>query len=110
MEETPGTLIEAVRYFSDLDVCHAYLRKTRWPRGIVCPHCDGKRVDEVRRRRLLCKDCRKEFSDKVGTIFVGLNLNNGNYGFCAMTFLFWLPSFTYIMFTNFALIEKEWRL
>lgn len=69
MTDTPQTLIEAVRYFSDLDVCHAYLRKIRWPRGIACPHCDGKRCDEVRRRRLLCKDCRKEFSDKVGTIF-----------------------------------------
>lgn len=69
MIDTPETLLEAVRYFSDLDVCHAYLRKVRWPRGIVCPNCDGKRCDEVRRRRLLCKDCRKEFSDKVGTIF-----------------------------------------
>lgn len=69
MTDTPQTLLEAVRYFSDLDVCHAFLRKLRWPRGPVCPHCEGKRCDEVRRRRLLCKDCRKEFSDKVGTIF-----------------------------------------
>jgi transposase-like protein len=69
MTDTPKTLLEAVRYFSDLDTCHAYLRKIRWPRGVQCPHCDGKRCDEVRRRRLLCKDCRKEFSDKVGTIF-----------------------------------------
>jgi len=69
MTDTPQTLLEAVRYFSDLDTCHEYLRKIRWPRGVVCPHCDGKRCDEVRRRRLLCKDCRKEFSDKVGTIF-----------------------------------------
>jgi transposase-like protein len=69
MTDTPQTLLEAVRYFSDLDTCHEYLRKIRWPRGVVCPHCDGRRCDEVRRRRLLCKDCRKEFSDKVGTIF-----------------------------------------
>lgn len=69
MTDTPTTLIEAVRYFSELDTCHVYLRKIRWPRGVVCPHCEGKRCDEVRRRRLLCKDCRKEFSDKVGTIF-----------------------------------------
>lgn len=69
MNDCPQSLLEAVRYFSDLDTCHNFLRKIRWPRGPVCPHCEGKRCDEVRRRRLLCKDCRKEFSEKVGTIF-----------------------------------------
>lgn len=69
MNDCPQSLLEAVRYFSDLDVCHTFLRKIRWPRGAVCPHCESNRTAEVRRRRLLCKDCRKEFSDKVGTIF-----------------------------------------
>ena len=69
MTDTPQTLIEAVRYFSDLNTCHQYLRKIRWPRGPVCPHCDSKNVGEISRQRLRCKDCRKDVRDKAGTIF-----------------------------------------
>ena len=70
MTDTPETLIEAVRYFSDLDVCHQYLRKIRWPRGVVCPHCESRRVGEISLQRLLCKYCRKDVRDKADTIFV----------------------------------------
>ena len=31
MSETPKSLLEAVRYFADLDRCSAYLRSLRWP-------------------------------------------------------------------------------
>jgi transposase-like protein len=72
-DNLPETLLEAVRYFSDLDTCNAYMRRIKWPGGtIVCPHCEakGERIGEVASRRLLrCKDCRKQFSYKVGTIF-----------------------------------------
>ena len=41
-DDTPTTLIEAVRYFSDLDACDDYLRRIRWPTGTVrCPHCNS---------------------------------------------------------------------
>ena len=34
----PRTLLEAVRHFSNLDVCHEYMRGVKWPDGnIVCP-------------------------------------------------------------------------
>jgi transposase-like protein len=71
MTDTPCTLIEAVRYFSDLDVCTDYLKSIRWPKGEpVCPACESKRIGEIATRRMLrCKDCRKQFSVKVGTIF-----------------------------------------
>jgi transposase-like protein len=68
----PETLMEAVRYFADLDVSHAYLRKIKWPNGPVCPACGakGQRIGEVASRRLLrCKDCRKQIYAKQGTIF-----------------------------------------
>jgi transposase-like protein len=68
--ELPTTLLEAVRYFSDLDVCMDFLVKQRWPEGIACPHCEGKEVYPIRSRRIFkCKACRKQFSAKVGTIF-----------------------------------------
>jgi hypothetical protein len=58
MSDTPQTLMEAVRYFSDLDTCHEYLRKIRWPRGVVCPHCEGKRCDDERKGMMEPRDGR----------------------------------------------------
>ena len=67
----PETLIEAVRYFSDLSTCNAYMRRIKWPRGrITCPECGSDRIGEIKSRHLpRCKECRKQFSHKVGTIF-----------------------------------------
>ncbi len=71
MTETPKTLIEAVRCFSDLDVCEAYMRELRWHGGPpVCEHCGSDRIGEIKTMRLLrCKDCRKKLYTKKGTIF-----------------------------------------
>ena len=73
MDDTPTCLIEAVRYFSDLEVCNAYMARIRWSDGKpVCPACGAKgdRVGAIATRQMLrCKDCRKQFSHKVGTIF-----------------------------------------
>src|SRR6266568_2156340 len=70
---SPQTLIEAVRYFSDLDVCHNYMLSIKWPDGkITCPKCGGENVGNIASRRMLqcrAKGCRKQFSVKVGTIF-----------------------------------------
>lgn len=73
MKDCPQTLLEAARYFADLNVCNEYMRRIKWPNGtIVCPHCGakGERIGEIATRHMLrCKDCRKQFSHKVGTIF-----------------------------------------
>jgi transposase-like protein len=71
MTDLPQTLLDAVRYFSDLTVCHDYMRRIKWPNGVItCPDCDSDRIGEIKTRHLLrCKDCRKQFSYKVGTIF-----------------------------------------
>ena len=72
-ESGPQTLIEAVRYFSDLQVCFRYMIDLKWPDGkIVCPKCGGDKIGNVASRCLLqCKGtaCRKQFSAKLGTIF-----------------------------------------
>ncbi len=71
--ENPQSLLGAIRYFSDPDVCHAYMVKINWPDGrITCPKCGGENIGEIKSRRMFqCKaaDCRKQFSTKVGTIF-----------------------------------------
>ena len=73
MSDSPQSLIEAVRYFSDSQVCFEAMLAAKWPDGkVTCPKCHGDKVGVVRSRSLLqCKaaGCRKQFSVKVGTIF-----------------------------------------
>lgn len=71
-DETPETLLEAVRYFADEDVAVAFYANLRWPAGEQhCPHCGSVREHYYlsAKRKWRCKDCRKDFSVKVGTIF-----------------------------------------
>lgn len=72
-DDGPKTLMEAVQHFASLDVCHAYMIRLKWPDGrIACPKCGGDEVGNIASRRMLqckAKDCRKQFSAKVGTIF-----------------------------------------
>lgn len=74
----PKSLQQAIIYFADPDICESYMRKIKWPDGvIICPACgaSGERIGEIKTRRMLrCKDCRKQFSHKVGTIFESSNV------------------------------------
>lgn len=66
----PQTLVDAVRYFADPDVCLSFVANLRWPHGPVCPECGGVEPSFLKTRRLWkCKACKKQFSVKVGTIF-----------------------------------------
>lgn len=70
--ETPQTLLAAVAYFSDPDRAHEYFVAVRWPHGIACPRmgCGSASVQYIKTRKLWrCKDCKREFTAKVGTIF-----------------------------------------
>jgi transposase-like protein len=66
----PKTLVEAIRYFSDLDVCNAFVAKLRWPNGPVCTRCGCTEYSYVSTRRLWkCKACKRQYSVKLETIF-----------------------------------------
>lgn len=66
----PANLLEAILYFSDLDVATEFFAKLRWPNGPVCPRCGSHEHSYVSTRRLWsCKGCKKQYSVKVGTIF-----------------------------------------
>lgn len=71
-QQAPSTLLEAVTYFSDPDRAHAHFASVRWPHGIACPR-QGCGSADIRalgtRRRWRCKDCGRDFTAKVGTIF-----------------------------------------
>lgn len=66
----PTTLMEAIRYFQDLDVANDFVAALRWPEGPECPSCGGNEHSFLTTRRLWkCKACKRQFSVKVGTIF-----------------------------------------
>jgi len=72
MENEPQTLVEAIRYFADPDVCLNFMVSMRWPEGVVCPTCGSTDVTFMASRRLWqCKGQhpKRQFSVKVGTIF-----------------------------------------
>ena len=66
----PETLVEAVRYFADPDVSFAFVVQLRWPSGVICPLCAAEKPSYLTTRRIWkCRECKKQFSVKVGTIF-----------------------------------------
>ncbi len=69
----PDTLMEAVRYFADPDICLDFMVGLRWPDGKVkCPACASEDVPFMASRRIWqCKGkhSKRQFSVKVGTIF-----------------------------------------
>jgi transposase-like protein len=69
--QLPKTLQEAVSYFSDAQRTFDYAVKLRWPDGkVTCPRCDSTEHSFISTRRIwFCKDCKKQFTVKVGTIF-----------------------------------------
>ncbi|HMH51253.1 MAG TPA: IS1595 family transposase [Candidatus Acidoferrum sp.] len=69
----PETLVDAVRFFADPDVCLSFLAGLRWPDGnVTCPTCGSQSVKflaDYRRWKCYGKHPRPQFSIKVGTIF-----------------------------------------
>src|SRR5665213_949273 len=68
----PQSLLQATRYFANPDVCVEFVAAMRWPDGVTCPHCDGKKVSYLRTRRIwkcMAKECHKQFSVKTFSIF-----------------------------------------
>lgn len=72
MEQQLKTLADAIRYFSDEQVCIDTVAALRWPDGPECPACQS-RADRQHwlktQRRWQCRKCGKQYSVKVNTIF-----------------------------------------
>jgi transposase-like protein len=72
MDTSPATLQEAIVYFADPDRAHDFLVKMRWPNGVACPRmgCGSANVAAIKsRKKWRCRECNRQFSVKVGTIF-----------------------------------------
>src|SRR5713101_7888293 len=66
----PKTLRDAIRYFSDEQVCIDTVAALRWPNGPACPKCGhSEHYYLATQKRWKCKKCSRQFSVKQGTIF-----------------------------------------
>lgn len=67
-----GSLSELMRLIPDEASALAHFKSIVWKAGPHCPYCASVSVYHFSDGRIhKCKDCRKRFSIKVGTIFEG---------------------------------------
>jgi len=87
--EFPETLTGAIKYFADADAALQFMASIRWPDGkATCPCCHSTNAAFLSTRRIWkCRDCKKQFSVKVGTIFEDSALGLDK----------WLPAFWMIV-------------
>lgn len=80
--QTVATLLDAIQYFADEYEAIQYVARLRWPEGEQhCPHCGvvAEHYWLAPRKVWKCRDCRKVFSVKVGTIFEGSPIKLGKW-------------------------------
>lgn len=70
------TIMELFQQFPDDDTAEQWFIASRWANGIRCPHCDSDNVQEKTTHKTphRCRDCRKRFSVKTGTLMHGSNI------------------------------------
>jgi transposase-like protein len=85
----PETLIEAIKYFADAKRSIDFVASIRWPdRNACCPSCGKTNAAFLATRNVWkCRECKRQFSVKVGTIFEDSALGLDK----------WLPAFWMIV-------------
>ena len=71
------TLLEIAERFDSEEKAEAWFIEQRWPDGIACPHCGSVNVANVKSSKpqpFRCRDCRKHFSIKTGTVLHSSNI------------------------------------
>jgi transposase-like protein len=64
------SLLEFQAEFKDEETCLGFLAEQRWKNGRYCPHCGSYETYKYKDGKLFkCRDCKKQFTVKVGTIF-----------------------------------------
>ena len=71
------SLVKFSKMFPNDEAAEKWFIEQRWPEGVTCPCCQSKNV-QVRKTRkpqpYRCRDCRKDFSTKTGTLMEGSKL------------------------------------
>ena len=71
------TLIKVLRIFPDDATSEKWFESQRWSDGIYCPRCGSFNIQEGAKHKTMahrCRDCRKFFSVKIGTVMEASNL------------------------------------
>ncbi|MDE2874102.1 MAG: IS1595 family transposase [Gemmatimonadota bacterium] len=66
------SLYEFFEKFPDEAAAVKYVEARRWPDGVACPKCGSPSVSAVKSGKPMpwrCRDCRKHFSVRTGTVF-----------------------------------------
>ena len=69
------TLLEITRQFDTPEKGEAWFMEQRWPDGVACPHCGSVNVASRKPQPFRCRDCRKHFSVKTGTVLHSSNIS-----------------------------------
>ena len=80
------TYLEAAQLFLDEEAVEKMFIEARWPDGVACPECGSLNIQERPTRKpqpFRCRDCRKDFSVKTGTVMQGSNLPLSKWGLAA---------------------------
>ena len=64
-------LLNAIRHYSNPMTCVEEVASVKWHNGVpVCPRCSSKKHSFLKTRLMWkCRECKKQYSVKVGTIF-----------------------------------------
>ena len=71
------TLVELTKMFPDDATAEQWFAEVLWPNGVACPNCGSVDVQEGAKHPTMpyhCRDCRKYFSVKTGTVMHGSKL------------------------------------
>ena len=68
------SLIELHDMFPSDESAEAWFVGQRWPDGVACPECSSRNIQKRQTRKpqpYRCRDCRKDFSAKTGSVMQG---------------------------------------
>lgn len=71
------SLVQFFKLFPDNETAMKVFENWRWGETRRCPHCDSTRISEANNQKMpyRCKDCRKRFSIKTGTVMANSNFD-----------------------------------
>ena len=68
------SLTKLFKMFPDDETAERWFIETRWPNGVACPNCGSANIANCRKPQpYRCRDCRKSFSVKTGTLMHSSN-------------------------------------
>lgn len=70
------SIVEFMRKYPTEEDARKQFEEWRWGDQMRCAHCDSIRISEAKNQKMpyRCKDCRKRFSPKTGTVMANSNL------------------------------------